>query len=51
MEALMAKQMCRAAFVALCMLGIATACAVKVPVSDFPPMMLVSPDNPDSEQK
>jgi hypothetical protein len=48
MEALLAKRMCRVAFVALaalCLASIASACAVRVPASEFPAMMLVQPDD------
>jgi len=44
----MAKRMCRVAFVALaalCLASIASACAVRVPASEFPAMMLVQPDD------
>jgi len=48
----MAKRMCRVALVglaALCLASIASACAVKVPASEFPAMMLVQPDDSRAE--
>lgn len=49
----MAKRTFRAVIVSLAAISLAnliTACAVKVPASDFPAMRLVQPDNSEVER-